>query len=69
MYEVLPRTIQPSLMPSSWWFPLTQVKLPMWVEESPVFQEPLRLPDQALPVDIASEVSKATTDGAHWWGR
>ncbi|CAM9436200.1 unnamed protein product, partial [Scytosiphon promiscuus] len=33
-----------------------KVKPPMWVEESPVFQEPLRLPDEALPVDIASEV-------------
>ncbi|CAN0566579.1 unnamed protein product, partial [Ectocarpus sp. 12 AP-2014] len=36
--------------------PEAEVELPMWVEEGPTFQGLQLLPDQALPVDIASEV-------------
>ncbi|CAN0385556.1 unnamed protein product, partial [Ectocarpus sp. 8 AP-2014] len=36
--------------------PEAEVELPLWVEEGPTFQGLQLLPDQALPVDIASEV-------------
>lgn len=47
--------------------PRLQVELPLWVEEGPTFQGLQLLPDQALPVDIASEVSD--TEEQHTGGR
>lgn len=40
---------------ASLFFP--QVQLPLWLEEAPPYRGLQRLPDEALPVDIASEVS------------